>query len=146
MGKFNDIPCYHSWFSMKQRCFNKNNKDYNSYGGRGITVCDEWKSLKGFQKWALKNGWKQGLTIDRINVNGNYEPSNCRWATVAQQNRNMRRNNNIDIDEASEICEAYASGKFTQKELGQQVGVHQMTISRLVNEKWHIVDEKLFVN
>ena len=64
-----------------------------NYGGRGITVCDEWKnSFESFYEWAMSNGYREDLTIDRINVNGNYEPSNCRWATIAEQQANKRSN------------------------------------------------------
>ena len=79
------------WGAMKTRCCNENFKRFSDYGGRGITVCDEWKNdFMSFYKWSIENGYSDKLTIDRINVNGNYEPSNCRWATVAEQNKNKR--------------------------------------------------------
>lgn len=82
---------YQAWANMKQRCFNKNALEYNSYGGRGITVCDDWvKSSASFEKWALENGYAEGLTLDRIDVDGNYEPSNCRWIDQRRQLRNKR--------------------------------------------------------
>lgn len=82
---------YRIWNGMKQRCFNPNDKDYEKYGGRGITLCDEWKEdFCKFKSWAIANGYSQELSIDRIENNGNYEPSNCRWATQSQQNSNRR--------------------------------------------------------
>ena len=87
---------YAVWCCMKERCNNSHNKRYCYYGGRGIKVCPEWsESFSAFREWALENGYREGLTIDRINSNGNYEPSNCRWATRAQQNRNYSRNHMI---------------------------------------------------
>lgn len=81
---------YRTWANMKARCENPNNHNYVYYGGRGIRVCDESKSFEPFEAWALSNGYSENLTIDRINVDGNYEPANCRWATVTEQNRNKR--------------------------------------------------------
>lgn len=84
------------WRGMKQRCYDKKCSGYNHYGSRGIIVCDKWKNdFKTFYDWSMSNGYKDNLTIDRIDVNGNYEPSNCRWTTVKEQARNTRNNRYI---------------------------------------------------
>ena len=81
------------WQNMITRCTNKNCPEFNIYGGRGISVCNEWKNdFIAFKDWAINNGYSDNLSIDRINVNGNYEPSNCRWADKKTQARNTRVN------------------------------------------------------
>jgi hypothetical protein len=94
-GKHN-TRLYRIYENMKQRCYNSNNKDYKNYGGRGITVCDEWKNdFMNFYNWAMENDYRDDLTIDRINNNGNYESNNCRWVTVKEQANNRRNNHFI---------------------------------------------------
>ena len=79
------------WINMKTRCYNSNVAGYKDYGGRGIKICDEWRySFKTFYEWAIKNGYTDSLTIDRINVNGNYEPNNCKWSSKIEQANNKR--------------------------------------------------------
>lgn len=85
------------WCKMKQRCYNKNNDAYKNYGGRGIVICEEWvNDFMNFYSWAIDNGYSDSLTLDRINNNGNYEPDNCRWATLLEQHNNTRRNHYIE--------------------------------------------------
>lgn len=92
---------YKIFRGMIQRCYNKNNPEYKFYGGRGISICEEWLADNGyfkFKEWAMENGYDDKLTIDRINVNGNYEPSNCRWATRTEQTRNRRDTKYVDYN------------------------------------------------
>lgn len=80
---------YRIWQNMKTRCLNPKYKQWENYGGRGITICDEWKdNFQAFYDWAIANGYADNLTIDRINNDGNYCPENCRWTTMAEQNKN----------------------------------------------------------
>lgn len=82
---------YSSWASMKNRCYNPNNASYKDYGGRGISVCYEWQeSFENFFMWAMTHGYKEGLEIDRIDVNGHYEPENCKWSNDSEQSFNQR--------------------------------------------------------
>ena len=88
---------YNSYIHMIQRCHNEKNKDYARYGGRGITVCDMWR--ESFEAFYMSMGPKpEGYTIERVDSNGNYEPSNCRWASRAEQTRNKGDNIKVEID------------------------------------------------
>jgi len=88
---------YKRWTGMLQRCENPNNSAYGNYGGRGISVCDEWHDYIVFKEWALANGYKKGLSIDRIDNDGNYGPDNCRWTTYAVQLSNRRHYNRKEL-------------------------------------------------
>lgn len=90
------------WFGMRRRCNNPDYIQYRDYGGRGISVCQEWDERNGFESfyfWAIRNGFEKGLTIDRIDTNGNNEPGNCRWVTmtVQERNRRVRKTNKIGV-------------------------------------------------
>ena len=107
----NKTRLYTIWKNMRGRCFNTNDKSYDRYGGRGISVCEEWdKSFEAFYKWSIENGYKEDiaesnrnrLSIDRINNDGNYEPSNCRWTNDFVQASNKR--NSIPSDIKKAIC------------------------------------------
>lgn len=98
---------YQAWCNMKLRCYDTKNKQYSDYGGRGISVCDSW--LNSFKNFLSDMGLSNGLTLDRKDVNGNYDPSNCKWSTSTEQSRNKRNNHivtlngfNMTLVEASE--------------------------------------------
>ena len=109
--------------------YNKNSIQYKDYGGRGITICDEWlNDFQAFYNWSMSNGYKDNLTIDRINVNGNYEPSNCRWATNEEQANNRRDNVKI----------TYKGMTKTISEWAEYLGVNRKSFSSRVTRKWDI--------
>jgi hypothetical protein len=84
-------PLYKKWADMKKRCFNPKVDRYNSYGALGITVCDDWKNnFKSFYDWSIENGWEEGLTIERNDVNGNYCPENCCYIPLSEQKYNLK--------------------------------------------------------
>lgn len=93
---------YGIWGGMLNRCEDKSNKRYSNYGGRGISVCNEWKKdYLSFKSWAYKNGYEEGLTIERVNVNGNYEPRNCSWLTMSDQARNKTNTIYFTLDDTN---------------------------------------------
>lgn len=90
---------YNIWRSMKQRCYDSKAISFPNYGGRGISVCDEWRNdFMAFYNWAIAHGYNESLTIDRIDCNGNYEPSNCKWATMKEQMQNKRNNVVLELN------------------------------------------------
>ena len=91
---------YRIWNCMHNRCYRKSYHAFNHYGGRGIEVCDEWlHDFQAFYDWAIANGYGDDLSIDRIDPNKNYSPDNCRWVTMAEQNKNKRAKNGFKIKE-----------------------------------------------
>jgi len=123
-------PLYGIWQDMKNRCYNKNVKSYNSYGNKGIIVCNTWKnSFISFYTWAIKNNWKLGLQIDRINGKGNYEPNNCRVATYAQQSRNRKNNIIVSLNGISMCLKDYC----------EKLNInYYMVRHRLIDLKWSL--------
>ncbi len=118
--------------NMLSRCYNENDHNYPNYGGRGISVCYEWKlNREDFMRWAVANGHAKNLTLDRIDVNGNYEPSNCRWITIQEQLLNQRRNHVITFNGKSQPLAVWA------REIGvgvdtlfRRIKVYQMPIDK----------------
>lgn len=116
-------PEYRAWNSMQQRCYNPKRRGYDNYGGRGITVCDEW--LASFEAFFRDVGPRPSPehSIDRINSDGNYEPGNVRWATVGVQNRNTSRNRMMTHDGRTQPMQAWA----------EELGLSQATLSARIN-------------
>ncbi|MBC8146887.1 MAG: hypothetical protein H8E98_02745 [Bacteroidetes bacterium] len=135
-------PEYSNWNSMIKRCYNKNNSCYKNYGGRGITVCDRWRDpIQGLKNFIKDMGPKPSneYSIDRIDNDGNYEPSNCRWATQSEQCQNQRTNVIKNIQEANEIRIKYNTNQYTQEDLAKEYKCSIGTISLVVNNKqWKI--------
>lgn len=90
-GKRYWVKLYGVWNAMRGRCNSPGTKDYKRYGARGIRVCSEWNDYANFRAWAISHGFRKGLTLDRTDTNGNYEPGNCRWIPKGEQQENIRR-------------------------------------------------------
>jgi hypothetical protein len=130
---FDEYGCssrlYNSWKHMKERCYTSSCHKFRHWGGRGITVCEAWKNdFLAFKEWALANGYKEGLTIDRIDVNGNYEPSNCRWVTVIEQANNTRRNHILNYNGQSKTIAEWA----------RITGIKPDTIQHRIRRNWTV--------
>lgn len=110
---------YWCWKAIKQRCLNPRCRAYRNYGGRGITVCDEWMDFEPFLAWALDAGWQKGLDLDRIDNDGNYTPSNCRFVTRRENVNNRRKTTLITVDGVTHPSTVWADmievGKGTVK-------------------------------
>ena len=126
---------YGVWSGMVQRCTNPKTINYHNYGGRGITVCDEWlHDFRAFYDWAMANGYKDDLTIDRIDSNGNYEPSNCRWATRTEQNNNTRRNHFITYNGKTQTLAQWAKEyNIPYKRLCERINQSHWNIEKALN-------------
>ena len=109
---------YRIWDDIRGRTLRPNNTYYNNYGGRGITLYEPWRQFKPFMDWALANGYKDHLSIDRIDNDGPYSPDNCRWATRREQDRNKRSN----------VWVNYNGERICQADLASILGVHYSTI------------------
>lgn len=122
---------YRAWASMKDRCYNTNAVEYKRYGSRGIKVCDEWRNnFEAFYGWAMANGYEDGLSIDRIDVNGNYEPNNCRWVDMKTQGRN-RRNNHMLTHKGETHCVS---------EWSEITGIKVSTLFDRIKRGWSVED------
>ena len=128
---------YNVWSNIRERCFCSTNTSYPNYGGRGITLCDEWASdFTNFERWAFENGYDENApygecTLDRIDVNGNYEPSNCRWTNAKQQCNNKRNNRWI----------TYNGETHTVAEWARKLDMNYVTLfNRLFKRNWTIED------
>lgn len=119
---------YRIWGLMKNRCNNPNNPAYKDYGGRGITVCQEWHDFVQFKQWALSHGYQDDLTIDRIDFNGNYCPENCRWITMAAQQGNTRANTFYTINGETHHINEWA----------RIYGLKPPTIIQRINHGWSV--------
>ena len=125
-----DHPIRTTHNCMLKRCYNKNNNRYHIYGGRGIEVCKEWHDLKTFSEWAFNNGFKPGLQIDRIDNNGNYEPSNCRFVSRSENIRN--RPYTITKEQAKEVKDLYDNGMMV-KDIANKLNYSKAKTYRLIN-------------
>lgn len=129
---------YRVWRGVKSRCYNPNSTGYEYYGGRGVTVCDEWLGENGFEnfyKWSYLNGYNENAekyicTLDRIDVNGNYEPSNCRWVSMKEQDNNKRTNKYIEFN----------GEKKTLSQWCDEFGVNKKMARYRFNHGWGIED------
>lgn len=126
---------YTIWQRMKDRCTNQNADHYHVYGGRGIRVCDEWsRSFEAFQAWAMANGYRDDLTIDRIDNDGDYTPENCRWATRRAQSQNTRQN----------VYVMYRGELLTIAEAARRSGIAPQTIGARRRKKPNATEAELF--
>lgn len=124
-----DSRLYRIWWGMRERCYKSNKAEYKHYGGRGITICDEWlEDFMNFYNWAMSNGYEDHLSIDRIDVNGNYCPENCRWATRKEQSNNTRQNRFLKFNGET----------HTVKEWADIIGINVVTLRGRLRTGWSV--------
>ena len=128
---------YRIYNGMKNRCYNQKQQNYENYGGRGITICEEWlKSFTSFEEWALSHGYADDLSIDRIDSNGDYSPENCRWVTRTEQNENTRSNHLVTIEDRTQPLSAWVRKR----------GLNYHTVSFRIHQKHMTPEQALEVN
>lgn len=127
-GFANKERLYQTWSNMRRRCNNPNNNRWEQYGGRGITICAEWDDYAAFRSWALSHGYNDALSIDRIDVDGNYCPANCRWVDSKTQANNVTRNRIIK----------YRGIKATMSEFAEQIGLSYSALQHRLDRGWSI--------
>lgn len=125
-GRTRRVYCI--WARLKQRCRDPKVKEYKYYGGRGISISPEWNAFKTFYEWAMSHGYADNLTIDRIDNDGNYESSNCRWSTRIEQSRNKRNNHLI----------TYMGQTKTLAEWSEDFGMESSTLRQRFNHGWNL--------
>ncbi|HEL0710518.1 TPA: hypothetical protein TVQ98_001434 [Streptococcus equi subsp. zooepidemicus] len=125
---FSATRLYRIWKGMHNRCYNSQNDNYKWYGGRGIKICDDWHTFIIFREWALTNGYDDGLTIDRIDSNGNYCPENCRWNSIKKQQNNRSSNRYL----------FYEGKEYTISEFADFLNVPYWTIANQLKLGWDI--------
>ncbi|MBQ3265227.1 MAG: hypothetical protein IJH07_05565 [Ruminococcus sp.] len=125
-GYANKERLYNIWGCMRQRCNNPRNPSYPHYGGKGVTICEEWNDYQEFRNWALANGYDDTLSIDRINPDGNYCPSNCRWADDKTQMNNQTRNHYIE----------YEGQRYTMAQLADRFHLSYAAMQHRIERGW----------
>lgn len=125
-GLANKERLYQTWKNMRQRCSNPNRHDYKRYGGKGVSICREWDEYTSFRRWALSSGYDDTLSIDRIDVNGNYCPENCRWVDMGVQANNTSRNHIIELNGI----------KKTMAEWSEELGLSYSAIQHRLERGW----------
>lgn len=129
---FNDsgkrAKLYRVWIGIKERCTNPNNKKYSDYGGRGISISNEWIDYINFHNWAIGNGYCEGLTIERIDVNGNYEPNNCKWIPQSEQSKNRRDCHRIEFNGSIRLLTDVCS----------ELGINNKAVAQRLRRGWDV--------
>lgn len=132
-GKTNS-RLYNTWSNMKSRCYNTKKKEYSHYGGKGITVCDEWRDdFQAFYDWSMSHGYKDNLTIDRIDNSKGYNPKNCRWVTMKEQLNNYSKNHLVN----------YKGNQYTIHQLSQKINIPERTLRYRIVNNWKEIELNL---
>lgn len=127
---------YRIWANMKSRCYNPKASRFEHYGGKGVIICPEWlHSFQAFHDWAMSHGYSDELTIDRIDVNGNYEPGNCRWTLPKSQSNNLSVNRKITFDGVTRTLSEWATA----------TGINRRTIAARLDLQGWTVEQALTI-